>query len=295
MRKIPFRLNPDCIRCLVNGQLNRCPQDAAAEQKVTYMQAVLQMIAEAPTSDSAPVIVNKIKKLQKDMFGIEKDFGEIKKHYNQVMLEKEPEIRSHIKDVEDRLKAALQYAMIGNYIDFGAQIQVSEQKLESMLQDAAAIKIDERIYTRLLGDLEKAQKLVYLTDNCGEIVMDKQLIQTLKEVYPKIEITAVVRGYPVVNDATLEDAGQVGLTECVKVIGNGTDIGGTCLEKLDPVAYTALQEADVILAKGQGNFETLQQCGLNIYYIFLCKCEMFSKKFDVPMYTGMLVSEREEV
>lgn len=294
MGNTPFRLNPECISCLVNGQLKLCPEDADTKQKVAYMQKVLQMIAEAPVSDSAPVIVRGIKRLQKDMFDIDRDFTEIKKHYNQLMLEKEPEMQQTLETAPDKLKLALQYAMTGNYIDFGAQIQVSEEELVQLLGDAAQVAVDEQEYAHLQQELAKAEKLVYLTDNCGEIVADKQLMGVLKELYPQLEITAIVRGYPVVNDATMEDAQQVGLTEQVKVLGSGSDVGGTCIEELSEEAYTALHGADVILAKGQGNFETMQQCGLNIYYIFLCKCEMFSRKFGVPKYTGMLVNERRQ-
>lgn len=294
MGNTPFRLNPECISCLVNGQLKLCPEDADTKQKVAYMQKVLQMIAEAPVSDSAPVIVRGIKRLQKDMFDIDRDFTEIKKHYNQLMLEKEPEMQQMLETAPDKLKLALQYAMTGNYIDFGAQIQVSEEELVQLLGDAAQVAVDEQEYVHLQQELAKAEKLVYLTDNCGEIVADKQLMGVLKELYPQLEITAIVRGYPVVNDATMEDAQQVGLTEQVKVLGSGSDVGGTCIGELSEEAYTALHGADVILAKGQGNFETMQQCGLNIYYIFLCKCEMFSQKFGVPKYTGMLVNERRQ-
>lgn len=294
MGNTPFRLNPECISCLVKGQLKFCPEDADTKQKVAYMQKVLQMIAEAPVSDSAPVIVRGIKRLQKDMFDIDRDFTEIKKHYNQLMLEKEPEMQQTLETAPDKLKLALQYAMTGNYIDFGAQIQVSEEELVQLLGDAAQVAVDEQEYAHLQQELAKAEKLVYLTDNCGEIVADKQLMGVLKELYPQLEITAIVRGYPVVNDATMEDAQQVGLTEQVKVLGSGSDVGGTCIGELSEEAYTALHGADVILAKGQGNFETMQQCGLNIYYIFLCKCEMFSRKFGVPKYTGMLVNERRQ-
>ena len=140
--------------------------------------------------------------------------------------------------------------------------------------------------------MEIAKRLVYISDNCGEIVMDKILLGILKENYPRLQMTVIVRGKPVLNDATMEDAIQIGLDREMAVIGNGTDVAGTCLEELSEQARTAIEEADVIFAKGQGNFETLQKCGKNIYYIFMCKCDMFAKRFNVPKYTGVLINDK---
>lgn len=133
---------------------------------------------------------------------------------------------------------------------------------------------------------------MYLTDNCGEIVMDKILIQQIQKKYPDLEIAILVRGAEVINDATMEDAAQVGLTEIARVLPNGTDIAGTWLEELSQEAKAVLESADVIISKGQGNFETLRKCGLNIYYIFLCKCDLFANTFQVPKLTGMLINEK---
>ena len=108
--------------------------------------------------------------------------------------------------------------------------------------------------------------------------------------YPAI--TQISGGKPVLNDATMEDAVQVGLDKAAQVIGNGTDVAGTCLEELSEQALDVINTADVMIAKGQGNFETLQKCGKNIYYIFMCKCDMFAKRFNVPKYTGVLINDK---
>jgi Uncharacterized conserved protein len=123
-------------------------------------------------------------------------------------------------------------------------------------------------------------------------VLDKILLEIIKESYPELNITVVVRGKPVVNDATLEDAQMVGLTDLVRVIGNGTEVGGTYLEEIDKQVLALIQSADLIISKGQGNFETLHGCGLNIYYIFLCKCEWFVKRFKLEKFKGVFVNER---
>lgn len=287
------RLNPECIPCLLRGQLERYPKEADYETKMEYMQKVLRLIADAPKEVSAPILVREIGKIQREMFGNAVDYSELKKYYNQLMMEKEAFVQRRLEQAEDPVKLAVQYAIVGNFIDFGAMDSVDEQKLETFLNGAESVELDEMRYQKLRQDIRSAKELVYLTDNCGEIVMDKLLVKTLQRRYPKLKITVIVRGAPVLNDATMEDAIQVGLHQEVEVIGNGNDIAGTCIAELSEEARRRLDSADVILAKGQGNFETMQHCGRNVYYIFMCKCEMFARLFQVPQFTGMLLNDKE--
>ena len=285
------RLRSECLQCMLKNHLAKCPKDASEELRVEYTQKLMRILSEAPKTDSAPVVVRRIEKLQRELFGIKNEFGEVKRHFNQVMLGKVAEVQERIDSAEDSLKMALKSAMVGNYIDFGAMIQVDETYLTELLRSAAEKEFDEIQYQNLKTDLSVGKKLVILTDNCGEIVMDKLLIREIQKRYPHLEITVIVRGMPALNDATMEDAVQVGLTQIVKVIGNGNDIAGTCLEELSEEARAVFEDADVVLAKGQGNYETLRGEVKNIYYLFLCKCDMFSQMFGVPRLTGMLVNE----
>ena len=287
-----MRLNPECIPCLLGNQLERYPKDIDNSKKIAYMQAILRVIADASDSMSAPMIMREITKIQRQMFGNEMDYSEIKRHFNQLMLEKEMDVQEEIDASEDQLKLAIQFAIIGNFIDFGAMKSVNEQKLEEFLHSARVISVNEEEYISLRKDILDAKKITYLTDNCGEIVMDKLLIHVIQKMNPDANLTVLVRGEQVLNDATLEDAVQVGLTEMADVRGNGSDIAGTCIEELSEEARKIIYDSDVILAKGQGNFETMQMCGLNVYYIFMCKCEMFARKFQVPRFTGMLLSDK---
>ena len=286
------RLHPECISCMTKVHLDKCPKEMSEDKKVEYMQRVLKVLAEAPERFGAPVIVRTINAIQDEMFGIKQNYAEIKKYYNQVMMGHEEQVNKKVTQSEDPIKTGIQYAMIGNYIDFGARINVNEEQLTELLNDSDRFIIDEKQYRELTEDLKKASRLVYLTDNCGEIVMDKILIQEIQKKYPDLEITILVRGAEVINDATLEDAAQIGLIDIAKVIPNGTDIAGTWIEELSEEARTVLESADVILSKGQGNFETLRKCGMNIYYIFLCKCDLFANTFQVPKLTGMLINEK---
>ena len=186
-------------------------------------------------------------------------------------------------------------AMTGNYIDFGTPSNVNEEKFDELVENAKNIKLDETAYRNLKNDLYHAKKLVVLTDNCGEIVFDKIMIKILKTFYPSLEITAIVRGLPALNDATMDDARQIGLTDLINVIGNGTDIAGTVFDQISKEAQTALKEADVVISKGLGNFETLNGCNLNVYYLFMCKCKMFAEKFQKNLFEGILINDRSIV
>ena len=288
----PVRLNPECIRCLIPKRLEFCPEGATREQQVEYMQKVMRLASEATPDVSAPVLDRDIARLQREIFGYEKDYEELKAFFNKLMLGKEVEIEEKVTASEDPLKSAIQYAMMGNYIDFGAIQNVNEATLAEFMKSAPDIKVETSTYAELKKEILAGKKMTYLVDNCGEVVMDKILIKTIQKMNPKLQITTIVRGVPVLNDVTLKEAKQVGLDELAKVIDNGNNIPGTWLDEISEEARKEIEEADFVISKGQGNFETLQQCGKNIYYIFMCKCDMFANRFQVPKFSGMLINDK---
>ena len=170
---------------------------------------------------------------------------------------------------------------------------MDDAKLADFLEQAETLPLSEDTYKAFSENLQTAKKLVFLTDNCGEVVLDKLLMETIGKVVPKLELTIIVRGEPVLNDATMEDALQVGLDACGRVIPNGTNIAGTYIPWLSAEAKQAMDEADILIAKGQGNFESLHGCGLNIYYLFLCKCQWFMERFGLPQYSGVFINETD--
>lgn len=286
-----IRLNVQCIECLLSKHINKYPPEAAEETKLLYMQRALKILAEAKKEQSAPEVLAQIEELQKSMFGAAKDFSREKTYFNALMLEKAAEIAKDIAQAEDALYLAACYALLGNFIDFGAMDSVDEDKLQALMDDVANMKIDRTEFEYLRADLKHAKRLVYLTDNCGEIVLDKLLIETLMRLYPDLQVDVIVRGAPVLNDATMQDAEQIGLPEIVAVSDNGSQIAGTCLDKINAAAKEKMDEADLVLAKGQGNFETLRFCGKNIYYLFMCKCAMFAERFGVARFSPMLLND----
>lgn len=293
MEKI--RIHSDCLSCLAVKETEKYPKGISEAVKLEYKKGVLSILGNAKPTDSAPLLVKYICDLQKEMFGKGFDYTDAKIYFNDYVMKKAASIEEDIFHADDAVFRALQYAMTGNYIDFGTPSNVNEEKFDELVENAKNIKLDEAAYVNLKNDLYHARKLVVLTDNCGEIVFDKIMIKILKTFYPSLEITAIVRGLPALNDATMDDAKQIGLTELVNVIGNGTDIAGTVFDKISKDAQTALQEADVVISKGLGNFETLNGCGLNVYYLFMCKCKMFAEKFQKNLYEGILINDRSIV
>lgn len=288
-----MKLNPFCMCCALNKQEKSLRQFHDEEKKVTYMKEVCRRFSQAGEMDCAPSISVELHKYFSKFWNVpEKDYTEIKKDFNQLMMNLEDRLRAIIKESADPLESALIHALIGNYIDFAAMENVSKEVVLSMIENENKEPLNEVEYAHFKEEMSTARSLVYLTDNCGEIVLDKLAIEILKERYQNVEITVIVRGKPVVNDATIEDAEMCGLTNLVTVKGNGSDVGGTWLPGINEETKALLDQADVILAKGQGNFETLHDCGLNIYYLFLCKCERFVQLFHVPLLKGMFVNER---
>lgn len=288
MQKIP-KLKSVCVSCMLNSRINQFPEDAPEEKKVEYMTRVLSELGAMKDSHGPVLATRNIVKMQEELFGKKQDYSELKSKFNQFVMEKVPFLKSEIEKADDSFKRAIQYGIVGNYIDFAVMEHVDEKQLEQLFIDASKYSLDEETYQAMKQDICNAEKIVYLLDNCGEIVIDKLIIEEVKKLNPRAMITSIVRGEEVVNDATIEDAEQVGLTEVVEVIGNGSDILGTCLKYISEEARTVIEEADVVLSKGQGNFETLLGYDKNIYYIFLCKCEMIAEMFGVEKFSPMLV------
>ena len=203
---------------------------------------------------------------------------------------REDEIKEHLKEAKN-IKDYIKYVCVGNYIDFGVTGNIDDQMLDDLLKKVDSLNIPEQEIKYLEEELKQAKTLLYITDNCGEIVLDKIFIEELKKRYGNLEITVMVRGGLAINDATIEDAQEIGLTKIVPVISNGAAIAGTVKEQLSKEARKQLDSADVIIAKGMGNFESMYQEGINPYYLFLCKCDLFTRRFGVKLFDPIFCKE----
>lgn len=285
-----MRLYASCICCLLNKQEQKLRNCRDEKKKTEYMKELLRLAGNSGDEASAPWLAAQIMKVHEKYFGKSGSYADVKKEFNQLVMSMEEELKQRVLSQPDPLKTALLYARVGNYIDFSALEQVEKEEFLSLFEREKDV-LDEKEYMSFSGEMQKAENVVYLLDNCGEIVLDKLVIQILKKKFPRANITAIVRGSEVINDATMEDAVMTGLTNVTEVIGNGDDVAGTILSRVSAEAREKIEKADVIIAKGQGNFESLYGCGKNVYYLFLCKCDWFMRKFHTDRFQGMFVNE----
>ena len=282
-------LSPRCMRCMMDKYLDACPADASWQTRADYQRRVLTTVAEGSLTMTAPEIGHELTGVLRDMFGIERSYTQVKHHFNELVLGLESELARCVVQSDDPLDLAARLALAGNFIDFGPTGEVSEEKLLQLVDDAAQMRLDADALADLKARIMQARSITYLTDNCGEVVLDKLLIAQIKQANPQVDVTAVVRGAETSNDATLKDAHQVGLDAVARVIDNGSDIAGTCPARVNEQTRAALRDADLVISKGLANYETLSGRGQNTYFLFLCKCALYVEVFGVPLYTGMVV------
>lgn len=263
------------------------------DKKTAYMKEIAKIIGESDDEDSSAYLVYLFNQVYRRYFGEVKDYSRIKKEYNAYVLEREQELYQEILEARDPLAQAIIYARIGNYIDFGAMQQVEKEVFLGLFRDQEKNRLDEKNYEAFLNDCGKGKNFLLIADNCGEIVLDKLFLKELRKRFSHLELYVMVRGGEILNDVTMEDAEETGVCAVAKVISNGNVVGGTVEKMLSEEAREIFDRADVILSKGQGNFETLHGCGRNIYYSFLCKCDWFTGKFGVERNTGMFVREKD--
>lgn len=284
-------INHECILC----QLNRNTDIARrfGEKTATnLLRDMMQLYLDADPQDSSPVVAERIGKLLEEKLGVsENHYAAEKAAANRFVLERMDLLRQAARSQPDPVYAGLQLAILGNYLDFsGLKGQVSFEKLDKMIASAMETELDRECYVSLCRDLESAKSLLFVTDNAGEIGFDRVLAEQIEKRYPHLAITFMVRGGISVNDATREDAEEVGIP--FPIIDNGNCLAGTDLRIMSAEAKKVWDASDVILAKGLGNIETLYGCGSNVYYAFLVKCQRFVSLFQRPLMTPMFVKEK---
>ena len=284
--------NSQCILCYLERNARKANSLGTEEQAAAFLREMMGFLSTAPAQYSAPCFAPMTAELYHRHYGLDMDrYRQEKADSNAFVLERMEQIRQKVALASDPLLASLKFAILGNYIDFAAlEGKVSFQQLDELLDSALEQELDSSTYAALRRDLETAKTLLYLTDNAGEIGFDRICAEEIAKAFPHIRITFCVRGGPANNDATREDAAAVGIP--FPVIDNGTCIPGTWIPALGQEAKAAIAQADVILAKGQGNAETMLGCGYNVYYAFLVKCIRFQELFHKPSFTPMLVRER---
>ena len=287
-----MRITSECIECLLSRHLKTARLHGDDIKVTAFARDLMKMLLSGPEDMAAPYYSPQIAQLFHDHFGLPMDrYKEEKAQSNAFALGHMDEVRQIVAEAEDPLYAGLQCAILGNYLDFSAlQGEVSFDKLHEMLRLSRTFHVDRENFEQLRRELSEGKQLVYLTDNAGEIGFDRIFAEEIHRQFPHLSITFCVRGGDALNDATREDAAAVGIP--FPVIDNGNNIAGTVLSCISEECRDALDSADVIIAKGQANVETLLGCGRNIYYAFLIKCAKFITEFGQPKLTPMLHRER---
>ena len=279
-----MRISDSCAKCLYDRQREKTDH-------AEYLSEIKNLLDHRGEDDTSPYMVYQFNRVHEKYFGRGADYKDVKKQYNDLVLGMEADLRQEIERAADPLAKALVMARIGNYIDFGAMNHVDQKEFLGLFTDTTMRKDDLLTYASFKKACAQGKIFLLICDNCGEIVLDKLFLEQLKKEYPHLLIKAMVRGKEVLNDATPEDAFYVGLEKVAKIISNGNAIAGTIYEMLPEEAKEALDEADVILAKGQGNYESMSRRGRHIFYAFLCKCDLFTERFKVPRLTGVFIEE----
>lgn len=266
------------------------------ENKLGEFKSGVKALCENPPKDyCSPLLMRDINRLHKRIFGSGIDYTEEKKLFNSKLLEMEGELYFKVISSPDPLCEALKFSMASNYIDFARLADLNEGAIAQVVLTAERARPDETALNSLKAKLKNAKTLCFLHDNCGEIVLDKILIRVIKKLYPQVKVTSVVRGSAVINDVTEEDARDVDLYGVAEVIPNGSDAPGTYLKEVTPRLVNLLKSADAVISKGLGNLETLYGEGLGIFFSFTCKCQHISSRFNVPMWSAVLIEEKRGV
>jgi uncharacterized protein with ATP-grasp and redox domains len=279
----------DCMPCFIRQALDAARLATDDEQiHEQVVREVLRLASDLDMSQSPPAIGQQIHRLIRELVGEDDPYHRIKKRFNDLALKLYPELRKQIVGSQDRLETAIRLAIAGNIIDFGVNSSVDESDLHKAISESLVADFDNLQLESFRDAVGRAEDIFYLADNAGEIVFDRLLIEQL----PYEKVTVVVKGKPVINDATMEDAGAAGLTRIVEVIDNGSDAPGTILESCSEEFRRRFADADLIIAKGQGNYETLSDVEKDMFFILKAKCPVIAR--DLGCEVGEMILRKSE-
>ena len=279
----------DCIPCFVRQALDAVKltsDDCIIHEQV--LREVLKQAAEMDMNSSPPSMAKKIHRIIRQLAEINDPYKQAKRRFNEFALKLFPKFQDLVKSSDKPFETAIRLAMAGNIIDLGVKCSLTLPEAEETIHKALTDHFDMTDFDDFKDATSQAEDILYLADNAGEIVFDRFLIEQIGPA----KITLVVKGSPIINDATVEDARDCGLTELVKVIDNGDNAPGTILESCSKEFVRRFEGADLIISKGQGNFETLSDVDRNIYFILRAKCPVIAEHLDCPVGAMILRKNR---
>ena len=273
-----------CVPCLVNQALRAAAEatdDAAVHERV--VREVLRLLTALDFTQPPPVVAQFVYRRVRELTGVDDPYREAKRRFNRLGLALLPGLEALVDAAPDPLLTAARLAAAANIMDLGAKVDLTEDEAAAALREAVhapLLGVPEE-FARRVGEARRAgaaRDILYLCDNAGEIALDRLLIRALGPS----RVTVAVRGRAVINDATYEDAAEVGLTDLVEVIDNGSDAPGTLLHDCSPEFVARFRAADLIISKGQGNYESLSSDPADIFFLFKVKCPVLGEHAGLP-------------
>ena len=282
----------ECIPCFYRQALDAA-QIAGADELIQkkIIDELSQLIPNFSLETAPPEMGREIYSLVGKISGVKDPFKEIKENSNKFALKLYPELKKEIENSEDRLLAAVKLSIIGNIIDYGAKnsLNVAEE-IDYLFQGNFIINNKNNSttfkYNQFKEALNKVDTIIYLADNAGEVVFDRLLIEELVKELGK-EVIYVVKGKPIINDALIEDAIFCGVNKVTKITSSGSDAPGTILKYCSPEFMKLYQDAELIISKGQGNYEALSEEDKSIFFLLRAKCPVIAE--DVGCRVGDMV------
>jgi uncharacterized protein with ATP-grasp and redox domains len=275
----------DCVPCFIRQALDAARMTVDNEQiHGKVLHKVLELGSKMDFNQSPPAMAQIVHRFIRDITGVADPYLEVKNRFNKLALQMYPELRERVENSADPLETAVRLAIAGNIIDFGVNSTVEQGKVERTIAESLTEPLDKGALGQFREAISQAKDILYLGDNAGEIVFDRLLVEQL----PCEKITFVVKGSPILNDATMEDAQIVGLTDIVKVIDNGSDAPGTIIESCSEAFRRRFDESDLLIAKGQGNYETLSDTDKEIFFLVKPKCNVLARHLKREMGSMVL-------
>jgi uncharacterized protein with ATP-grasp and redox domains len=282
-------MNYECLICQVKALQQRLEKYEIPEEKRDHVVSeMLKKIAATDLETSfSPEITRNILARLREYSNVEDPYRKEKQEGNRLMLERYDEFREMVSNSKNPFDTALRLAIAGNIIDFGPTNHFDvEGTIEKVLNSDFATDHSEQ----LQHEIEKAKTILYLGDNCGEIVLDKLFLETIN--HPNVFFA--VREKPVLNDATEKEAREVGIHQVAKIISNGDDAPSTLLHRMSPRFQEIYKKADLIISKGMGNYEGLMfESDQRLFFLLMIKCPVIGRKIGAEK--GNFVVKRSVV
>ncbi|MBN1554616.1 MAG: DUF89 family protein [Phycisphaerae bacterium] len=279
----------NCIPCFVQQTLTACrfvSDDESLHESV--LREVLTLLKDVDMSQTPPAMAMRIYRIIRRRTGVDDPYQEVKHQTTREVLRLLPELRRQVREAADPFTMAVRMAIGGNTIDCGVGHAITVETVSKAFAHALDGPLDGDV-KEFQTAVNEAKSILYVADNAGEIVSDRLLIERL----PAGRVTLAVRGRAVLNDATRDDAKMAGYDETIEIIDNGSDAPGTILEECSEAFRRRFARVDLIVAKGQGNFETLSDAKGTIFFFLKVKCPVISHHTGCPL-GHLLVRKKAE-